>query len=174
MNAMQIANSTPMWIAAALPVLLIIAQAVLFLKNARKAAKEIGIPEEKIGKAVKSAAITSIGPSIVILSGMLSLFGYTVVCTKNGQEAVDLFHSETNENRKIKGIIFDLTVPGGMGGKEAIHEIRKTNKDIPVFVASGYADDPVMNHPSHFGFTASISKPFNVRELSDMLNTFLK
>lgn len=73
MNAMQIANSTPMWIAAALPVLLIIAQAVLFLKNARKAAKEIGIPEEKIGKAVKSAAITSIGPSIVILSGMLSL-----------------------------------------------------------------------------------------------------
>ena len=81
MNAMQIANSTPMWIAAALPVLLIIAQAVLFLKNARKAAKEIGIPEEKIGKAVKSAAITSIGPSIVILISVVMVQGLNVLVT---------------------------------------------------------------------------------------------
>ncbi len=67
-------------------------------------------------------------------------------------------------------MIFDLTIPGGMGGMEAVAEIRKLNKEIPVFVASGYADNSVMKNPVEYGFTASISKPFTIAELSEMLN----
>jgi CheY-like chemotaxis protein len=70
-------------------------------------------------------------------------------------------------------MIFDLTVSGGMGGKAAIEEIRKTNTDIPAFVASGYADDPIMKKPAEHGFTASICKPFMKSELSEMLNKYL-
>ena len=70
----------------------------------------------------------------------------------------------------LAGMIFDLTVPGGMGGKDAVKEIRKIDSRIPVFVASGYADDPVMKDPVAFGFTAGICKPFRITELSEMLN----
>lgn len=73
MDAMQIANSLPMWIACGCAVLLVIVQAVIFAKNAFRAGKEIGLTDKQLKGAVKSSAITSIGPSIVILSGMLSL-----------------------------------------------------------------------------------------------------
>ena len=73
MEALKIANSLPMWIACAPAIILIIIQAVVFLKNSYEAGKKIGLTEEQMKKAMKSSTITSIGPSIVILSGMLSL-----------------------------------------------------------------------------------------------------
>ena len=73
MNALQIANSLPMWIACGLAVGLVVVQAAVFAKNAWSAGKKMGITEKQMKSAVKSSAITSIGPSIVILSGMLSL-----------------------------------------------------------------------------------------------------
>ena len=108
------------------------------------------------------------------ISDMLGALGYTVVRKNNGQEAIDFYHSETKSNRTIVGMIFDLTVPGGMGGKAAIEEIRKLNKDIPAFVASGYAEDPVMKNPAEYGFSASICKPFMRKELTEMLNSYMK
>ncbi|HMA95951.1 MAG TPA: response regulator, partial [Polyangiaceae bacterium] len=72
------------------------------------------------------------------------------------------------------GMIFDLTIPGAMGGKETIAEIRRVNKSVPVFVASGYADDPVMAQPGKYGFTGSITKPFSSVEVSELLNLHLK
>jgi len=61
-----------------------------------------------------------------------------------------------------------------MGGVEAAAEIRKFDSEIPVFVASGYADDSVMRSPSDYGFTASLRKPFTIAELSEMLTAHLK
>jgi CheY-like chemotaxis protein len=51
-----------------------------------------------------------------------------------------------------------------------VAEIRKLDKELPVFVASGYADDPVMRSPAEYGFTASLAKPFTIAELSEMLS----
>jgi CheY-like chemotaxis protein len=107
------------------------------------------------------------------ISAMLSSLGYTVVCKENGQDAIDFYIKEAAENRTVVGMIFDLTVPGGMGGKAAVEEIRKLDSDIPVFVASGYAEDPVMKNPTDHGFTASICKPFRKAELSEMLSKFM-
>jgi len=108
------------------------------------------------------------------IGAMLEALGYSVVSKENGKDAIVFFATESKANRKITGIIFDLTVPGGMGGKAAIEEIRKLNKDIPAFVASGYADDPVMKNPLEYGFMASICKPFRKSELSEMLNKYMK
>jgi CheY-like chemotaxis protein len=107
---------------------------------------------------------------------MLGSLGYTPVCKKNGKEAIDFVLTETKANRKITAMIFDLTVPGGMGGKEAIAQIRKFDvcAKTPVFVTSGYAEDPVMANPAEHGFTASICKPFTISELSEMLNNYMK
>lgn len=73
MDAMKIANSVPMWIACGCAVLLVIVQAVIFTKKAMEAAAKTGLTDDQVKKAMKSSALTSIGPSVVILSGMLSL-----------------------------------------------------------------------------------------------------
>ncbi|MHC4872879.1 MAG: PAS domain S-box protein [Planctomycetota bacterium] len=109
-----------------------------------------------------------------IISDMLEILGYMVVCKENGKDAVGFFASDLKGNQEIVGMIFDLTVPGGMGGKEAVSEIRKLCSDIPVFVASGYAEDPIMKNPVEHGFTASIGKPFKQSELSEMLGEYMK
>jgi PAS domain S-box-containing protein len=103
---------------------------------------------------------------------MLESLGYTVVCKNDGREAIDFFINETRVKKTFAAMIFDLTIPGGMGGIEAVKEIRKMDAgaEIPVFVVSGYADNSVMTNPGEYGFTASISKPFTIEELSEMLN----
>ena len=62
-----------MWLACALPVAFVILQAVLFARGAYKSGKKLGLNDKQMKKAMKSSAVTSIGPSIVVLSAMLSL-----------------------------------------------------------------------------------------------------
>ena len=105
---------------------------------------------------------------------MLESMGYDVVCKNDGKEAIDFYFAQTKAGRGFAAMIFDLTIPGGVGGLEAIGVIRKSDSKIPVFVASGYAENSVMKNPARYGFTASISKPFITTELSEMLGRFLK
>ena len=93
---------------------------------------------------------------------------------ENGKDAIDYVTKEITENRKLSGMIFDLTIPGGMGGKEAIKEIREICPDTPVFVASGYSEDPIIAKPNEYGFNASIGKPFRRDELAEMLEKYLE
>jgi len=102
---------------------------------------------------------------------MIENLGYSVILKEDGESAVKYFIENGN---KIKGMIFDLTIPGGMGGLEAISRIRKMNSKVPVFVSSGYADAPAMADPQKYGFTASITKPFTKTELINMLNKYMK
>jgi PAS domain S-box-containing protein len=108
------------------------------------------------------------------IGGMLNSLGYTVVLKESGEDAVDWFAKETEAKRTVAGMVFDLTIPGGMGGREAIGEIRKLDLKTPVFVASGYAEDPVMSNPKDYGFSASICKPFRKSQLTDMLEKHMK
>ncbi len=73
MDAMKIANSTPMWVACGLAVLLVMIQSIVFTRQAYKAGPKVGLTNTQLKKAVKSSALTAIGPSLVVLSGMLSL-----------------------------------------------------------------------------------------------------
>ena len=107
------------------------------------------------------------------IGGMLKSLGFFVVQTRNGKEAIEYLTSAIAAKREITGMILDLTVPGKMGGKEAILRIRKHDAKLPVFVASGYAEDPVIANPKEYGFTASICKPFKKNELVEMLSKHL-
>jgi CheY-like chemotaxis protein len=107
------------------------------------------------------------------ISAMLELQGYTVIMKGDGKEVLDLFSKVNRADHPIAGIFLDLTVPGGMGGKELVPKIREIDPSIPVFVVSGYADDPVMATPRAYGFTDSICKPFRIRELACLLEKHL-
>lgn len=105
---------------------------------------------------------------------MIESFGYQKVLFDDGSKAVDYFARATADGLPVAGMIFDLTIPGGMGGLAAQAAIRKISTATPIFVASGYSEDPVMAEPEKHGFTASISKPFRRNELAAMLNRSIK
>lgn len=73
MDIQKIMNGPVMWVACGIPIVLVIIQAVVFARASRQAGKQIGLSDEQFLKAIKGSAITAIGPSIVILSSMLSL-----------------------------------------------------------------------------------------------------
>ncbi|MPN21527.1 hypothetical protein SDC9_168907 [bioreactor metagenome] len=73
MDYLKIANSVPMWIAAGLAIILALFQAFVFAKKSYETGKTIGLTEKQMKSAMKSSLITSLGPSIVILTGLLSL-----------------------------------------------------------------------------------------------------
>ena len=73
MDVNSVSNSFAMWIACAIPVLLVIAQAAIFCKKAFAGGEKVGLTKAQMKEAVRSSAITSIGPSVVILTGMLTL-----------------------------------------------------------------------------------------------------
>jgi CheY-like chemotaxis protein len=98
----------------------------------------------------------------------LQLLGYTVDTAKSGEGV--LFHLKNKRAiSDYSAMMFDLTVKGGMGGKELIKKIRKMDLKIPVFVVSGYSADNVMSNPSEFGFTDSLAKPFDSKTLHALL-----
>jgi CheY-like chemotaxis protein len=100
--------------------------------------------------------------------------GYTVECVTDGTAALEAFEARRNSGDPFRAAIFDLTIPGGAGGRETIDRVREMDSEIPVFVASGFSEDPVMANPEPYGFTASVRKPFRRSELEERLDRFLK
>ena len=68
----------------------------------------------------------------------------------------------------------DLTVPGGMGGKEAIEKLLEIDSDVKVVVSSGYATDPIMSDYREYGFSGVVTKPYRIAELEKTLSSILE
>ncbi len=101
---------------------------------------------------------------------MLEDLGYEVVQAENGEQAMEKYKIAQQHNNPIDCIIMDLTIPGGMGGKEAIIEVLKINPQAKAIVSSGYSSDPIMANYTDYGFKNAISKPYNLDELSIALS----
>lgn len=99
---------------------------------------------------------------------MMKSFGYNVEIFTDGREIVNALKRSASIS-ECAGIIADLTIPGGIGAGELQKELKALDLDIPIFVSSGYPDDPVVLSPQQHGFYGSICKPFTRAELSDML-----
>jgi nitrogen-specific signal transduction histidine kinase/CheY-like chemotaxis protein len=108
-----------------------------------------------------------------MISAMLQHHGYDTVQAADGEEALRYFDENVRNGTPFAAVILDLTVRGGMGGRETIAEIRKMDPHVPAFVASGYADDAIVSRPREFGFTDSIAKPFSRKSLVEILCKYL-
>ena len=93
---------------------------------------------------------------------MLSLKGYQVEAAKEGDEALAIYARAVESDDPFDLAILDLTVRGGMGGKETVRRILELDPDARVIVASGYSNDPVMAHYQDYGFRAALAKPYDV------------
>ncbi|MFP4390685.1 MAG: response regulator, partial [Desulfococcaceae bacterium] len=104
-----------------------------------------------------------------LLGQMLAHLGYDTALTADGQEAVDRYAESMRQGRTFDVVILDLTVPGGMGGKEAIQELRALDPEVTAVVSSGYATDAVISDFEKWGFRGRIAKPYQLSQLGALL-----
>ncbi|MGO9117208.1 MAG: PAS domain S-box protein [Desulfomonilaceae bacterium] len=107
-------------------------------------------------------------------SEMLSLLGYEVDVARDGEEAVELYCSAKDSGKPYAAVILDLTVPGGMGGRETIRRLMEINPEIRAIVSSGYSRDPIMSNYNVHGFSGVVTKPYSAEELSRTLDLVIK
>ncbi len=98
---------------------------------------------------------------------------YEVVDARDGQEALTRYAEAKAEGRPFAGVLMDLTIPGAMGGKEAIARLRALDPDVVAIVSSGYSTDPVMAHHVEYGFRGVLVKPYLVEDLREVLTRLL-
>ena len=108
-----------------------------------------------------------------LLVHMLEQLGHKAIVAENGQEAIELYKQYSQKRITIDLFILDLTIPGGMGGKDVVKSILHLNAQAKIIVASGYANDPVMASYWEYGFVASIAKPFELTELEQVISQVL-
>jgi nitrogen-specific signal transduction histidine kinase/ActR/RegA family two-component response regulator len=108
-----------------------------------------------------------------ITGELLLNLGYQVEFAKNGNEAIDLYREAQDLEKPFDAVILDLTVPGGMGGKETIKVLREIDPKIKAVVSSGYSSDPIMAEFKEYGFRGVIIKPYRLAELSQTLQNVL-
>lgn len=104
-----------------------------------------------------------------VATAMLARLGYEAEATADGSEALRMEAQARAAGHPYDIIIMDLTIPGGMGGKEAAVALRAAGTPALLVASSGYATDPVMAQYRDYQFDAVLSKPYNFSELTSML-----
>ncbi|MEM9531941.1 MAG: tetratricopeptide repeat protein [Pseudomonadota bacterium] len=103
----------------------------------------------------------------------LTQLGYAVDVVDDGTAAVASYRESMQQGSPYHAVIMDLTVPGGMGGREAIDELREIDPNVVAIVASGYSNDPVMSEYKLAGFAAALPKPFSLDTMGGILRKVL-
>ena len=100
---------------------------------------------------------------------MLHRLGYDVGFAWNGSEAIKVYKTAMESGSPFDAVIMDLTIPGRMGGKEAIKGLLEIDPDVKAIVSSGYSSDTIMANYKQFGFAGVLAKPYRSKELSELL-----
>ncbi|MCX7002455.1 MAG: PAS domain S-box protein [bacterium] len=109
-----------------------------------------------------------------IVARMLQSCGFTVATANGGTEALALYRQAQAAGTPFDAAIMDLTIPGGIGGKDAIKDILAMDPHAKVIVSSGYADDPVMANYADYGFKGVAAKPYSLHDLQEVLGQVLQ
>ena len=103
----------------------------------------------------------------------LKALGYEVESVYDGKEVLQAYKVALETDKPFDVVIMDLTIPGGMGGKEAIGKLLVIDPRVQALVSSGYSNDPVMADFAEYGFAGSVAKPVDIEELADMVKRIL-
>jgi CheY-like chemotaxis protein len=134
------------------------------------------LPEAKTGAAPARAALYQGTGRILLMDDeeflsdvigeMVKAMGFSVTFARRGEEAIEQYKQAMSNGPVFSAAILDLTIPGGMGGRETLEKLLQLNRGIKAIAASGYSNDPVIANPIGYGFKAALRKPFSIMELS--------
>jgi len=105
---------------------------------------------------------------------LLECLGYGAETCGDGAEAISMYREAAAANTPYAAVIMDLTIPGGMGGREAAERILAIDPEARLLVSSGYSNDPVLANYEKYGFSGAVAKPYRAVDLKNALNSLLK
>ncbi len=101
---------------------------------------------------------------------ILETLGYEAIVVDNGDVALEKYRKSKDQGRPFDVVIMDLTIPGGMGGKETIKVLKEYDPLVKAIVCSGYCNDPIMADYEGYGFCGVLAKPFSIHEMSQVVH----
>lgn len=104
---------------------------------------------------------------------ILTRFGYEVGSAAEGAEAIEMYIKAKEQGRPFDLVITDMTVPGGMGGKELVCRLLELDPHVKVIVCSGYSSDLILSNLREYGFAGAVTKPYRAEELSQTVHRVL-
>ena len=108
-----------------------------------------------------------------IAAEMLERTGFTAQTCPDGETAIRDYARALRAGSPFHAVIMDLTIPGGMGGREAATHLLALHPEAKLIVSSGYSVDPVMAHPGDYGFKGVLPKPYSLMDLGRVLDRVL-
>jgi PAS domain S-box-containing protein len=105
---------------------------------------------------------------------ILENVGFNVTIAKDGIEAIDFLRNEKKSGKCYDVVIMDLTIPGGLGGKETVKVLKEIDPNVKTIVSSGYVNDEVISDHKRFGFDDVITKPYRLESLIEAINRLMK
>jgi PAS domain S-box-containing protein len=109
-----------------------------------------------------------------LLAQILKRLGYEVDCAREGAEAIELYQRAKDSGHGFDAVLVDLTIPGGMGGKEVAARLREVDDSVILIASSGYSQTPIMSEFRRYGFDDVISKPWTPLQLSQVLRRYTR
>ncbi|HUL55144.1 MAG TPA: ATP-binding protein [Opitutaceae bacterium] len=106
-------------------------------------------------------------------AALLRRLGLETTAISNGADAVREYQAARRDGRPYDLVILDLTVPGGMGGRETMERLRQLDPEVRAVVSSGYSSDPVLAHYRFYGFRSMVGKPYDLEELAKAVGAAL-
>ncbi|MFA5858481.1 MAG: PAS domain S-box protein [Elusimicrobiota bacterium] len=100
---------------------------------------------------------------------LLSTLGYTAVTVKDGAAAVKAYKVAMKNKHKFDLVILDLTVIGGMSGKDAVKLLLEFDPGAKVVLSSGYSNDVVVQNYKKYGFSGVMTKPYTIEDLEEVI-----
>lgn len=109
----------------------------------------------------------------VFLEDSLKEMGFQVTAAENGEAALEAFGEARRLGNRFHLGVFDMTIRGGMGGRETLQRILQLDPPFRAIVASGFSNDDVVANYRKFGFRAALPKPFSMNDLHHVVLTVL-
>ena len=104
----------------------------------------------------------------------LTRLGYEVSQAATALQGVEIYQEKLRAGNRFDLVILDLTLPGGMGGKEALKKLIEIDPTVNAIVSSGYATDATMSRYQDFGFRGVIAKPYEAAELGKIVHDVIE
>ncbi len=104
----------------------------------------------------------------------LTRLGYEVSQAATALQGVEMYQQTLRIGKRFDLVILDLTLPGGMGGKEALKKLIEIDPTVNAIVSSGYATDATMSRYQDFGFRGVIAKPYEAAELGKIVHDVIE
>ncbi len=104
-----------------------------------------------------------------VTCSLLMRLGYDVVPVADGREAIEIYRRTITAGNRFAFVILDLTVPGGLGGRETLESIHEMDPNVIAIATTGYSNDPILANPEAYGFRAGIAKPYSRQEFIGLI-----